>query len=248
MKTEETFFAGTIVEILDPVLYEIKVDIPGVIEGVKAFPVRGEIDEPRVGDFVVLLSLDPVYHSYYLYKKIKENDFIGFRSNGKMIDVTPEAITIGIFDQAGEYSDKEGEVYRPEITDWIKIDSEGNMDINMRTNSTINIAGGSTINITGKSTVNIESDSNVTISGNSTVDVSGDNTITAGSNVSLSISGNADISVSGNTTLDSPTVTITGGTLKVTGTSSTSMDGPFNCIPTCPFSGAPHSGSTVTGT
>ena len=92
MKTEETFFAGTITEILDPVLYEIKVDIPGVIGGVKAFPIRGEVDEPRVGDFVLLLSLDPVYHSYYLYKKIKENDFIGFRSNGKMVDIIFEGV------------------------------------------------------------------------------------------------------------------------------------------------------------
>lgn len=224
MKTEETFFAGTITEILDPVLYEIKVDIPGVIGGVKAFPIRGEVDEPRVGDFVLLLSLDPVYHSYYLYKKIKENDFIGFRSNGKMVDITPDTITVGIFDPSTEYSDKPNDTYRPEFTDWIKIDKGGNLDINMRSNS------------------------NVKIAGNSTVEISGDSTVTVSGNVSINVSGNADVTVNGNTTLSSPTVTVTGGTLKVKGMSSTSMDGPFNCIPTCPFSGAPHSGSTVSGT
>ena len=43
-------------------------------------------------------------------------------------------------------------------------------------------------------------------------------------------------------------VTITGGTLKVQGTSSTDLNGPFNAIKVCPFSGAPHCGSSVSGT
>lgn len=197
--TEERYYTGTVVEVIDKVLYKIKVDIPGIIQGVIAYPIRGEIDEPRVGDYVVLLSLDPIFQSYYLYKKIKENDFIGFRSNGKMIDITPDSITIGIFDSETEYNDT-SENYRPEMTDWIKIDSSGNIEINSRANSTITIKG----------------DSN--------------------------------IEVSGNTTIKSTKVTVTGGTLEVSGTSSTDMQGPFNCIPTCPFSGAPHSGKTVTGT
>lgn len=236
--SEETYYSGTIVEIIDPVLYEIKVDIPGVIKGVTAYPMRGEIDEPRVGDYVMLLSLDPVFQSYYLYKRIKENDFIGFRSNGKMIDVTPEYITIGIFDPSAEYNDVEG--YRPEVTDWIKVDSEGNIDINMRTNSTIKIAGTSTIEITGDSSIKIDGSSSIEVAGDSSTQISG--------TVNLSIDGDANITASGSATIDSPTVTITGGTLKTTGTSSTTMDGPFNCIPACPFSGAPHSGSTVSGT
>lgn len=44
------------------------------------------------------------------------------------------------------------------------------------------------------------------------------------------------------------TVTITGGTLKTKGTSSTDLNGPFNSIKVCPFSGAPHCGSSVSGT
>ena len=43
-------------------------------------------------------------------------------------------------------------------------------------------------------------------------------------------------------------VTITGGTLKTKGVSSTDLNGPFNAIKVCPFSGAPHCGSSVSGT
>lgn len=200
MQKSDMYYTGTIVEILDPVLYEIKVDIPGVIQGVKAFPFRGEVDEPKVGDFVLLKCLDPIFQSYYLYQKIKENDFIGFRSNGKIVDITPDYIQLGIFDPSLEYTDTGDKNYRPEVTDWIKLDKDGNLDINLRSNSKIVIKG----------------DSN--------------------------------IEVKGNCELNSPSVTITGGKLTVKGTSSTDMGGPFNCIPTCPFSGAPHSGKIVTGT
>lgn len=43
-------------------------------------------------------------------------------------------------------------------------------------------------------------------------------------------------------------VEITGGNLKMKGTSTTDLNGPFNAIKMCPFSGAPHSGSQVSGT
>lgn len=48
--------------------------------------------------------------------------------------------------------------------------------------------------------------------------------------------------------IDGGTVTITGGTLKTKGTSATDLNGPFNAIKVCPFSGAPHCGSSVSGT
>lgn len=44
------------------------------------------------------------------------------------------------------------------------------------------------------------------------------------------------------------TITLTGGTLKTKGQSSTDLQGPFNPIKVCPFSGAPHCGSSVSGT
>ena len=43
-------------------------------------------------------------------------------------------------------------------------------------------------------------------------------------------------------------VTIKGGSLKTQGTSNTDLNGPYNAIKVCPFSGAPHCGSSVSGT
>ena len=43
-------------------------------------------------------------------------------------------------------------------------------------------------------------------------------------------------------------VIITGGKLTTRGTSSTDLQGPYNAIKVCPFSGAPHCGSIVSGT
>ena len=182
----EKIFTGTITEIIDPVLYQIKVNIPGIVEDILAFPMRGEIDEPRVGDFVLLRSLDPVFNSYFLYQRLKENDHIGFRSNGKMVDITPDYITIGIFDPNIEYNDvsQEGK-YRPEVTDWIKLDKDGNLDINLRTNSTIKIGGDSSISVEGNCTMDITGDAtvkspNITVEG-STVTITGGTLITKGS-------------------------------------------------------------------
>lgn len=48
--------------------------------------------------------------------------------------------------------------------------------------------------------------------------------------------------------VDGKNVTITGGNLKVNGQSNTDGQGPFNAIKVCPFSGAIHCGSSVSGT
>ena len=60
-----------------------------------------------------------------------------------------------------------------------------------------------------------------------------------GDNVKVDAS---DVNVKGTT------ITLTGGTLKTKGQSSTDLQGPFNSIKVCPFSGAPHCGSSVSGT
>ena len=78
---------------------------------------------------VVLLELDPTYKSYYLYEKLKENNFIGIRSRGKMIKMTKSELTIGIFDPTSEYNDKQEKDTTPEPTSWIKIDKSGNINI-----------------------------------------------------------------------------------------------------------------------
>lgn len=177
MKKADLYYTGTVVEVLDKVLYEIKVDIPGIKSGVKAFPFRGEVDEPRVGDFVLLKCLDPVFQSYYLYQKIKENDYIGFRSNGKMVDITPDYIKVAIFDPGTEYNDPDNNP-RPEPTDWVTIDKDGNLDINMRSNVTINIGKNCDITINGETNVELVGSSviqgsDITLKGPGTLTVKG---------------------------------------------------------------------------
>ena len=75
-----------------------------------------------------------------------------------------------------------------------------------------------------------------------------------GQNVTIETSGKVSIKSndvkieSSNVGIESSNVEITGGTLKAKGQSSTDLQGPFNAIKVCPFSGAPHCGSTVSGT
>ena len=220
MLNKEQYYTGTVIEVVDTVLYQIKVEIPGIAASVNAFPMRGELDEPKVGDFVLLRSLDPIYNSYFLYQKIKENDFIGFRSNGKIVDITPDYIMVGIFDPTEEYNDL-SDNYRPAegdvVTDWIKLDKDGNLFINLRANSEITIEG----------------NSNITIKGDSVIKVDGKVDLNS---PEVKITSNSKISLSG------------GGSLETSaGTCSASGMGGFCGIPVCPFTGAPHVGNKITG-
>ena len=52
------YYLGKIREIKDRLTYEIRVDIAGVVEDKPAFPLRGEVDEPKVGDYVILRNID----------------------------------------------------------------------------------------------------------------------------------------------------------------------------------------------
>lgn len=226
-------YVGVISKIIDPDLYTIEVEIPEENIELKAFPIRGEVDEPRVGDVVFLRELDPIYHSYYLYEKLKENNFIGIRSRGKLMKITQDDITIGIFDPSDEawYDKNDGADQTPESTSWIKIDSSGNININAE--------GDQKINITGKSEITIGGDNKVDISGNCDITVSG--------NTKIESSGNCDIKASGSCTIDSPDVKITGGQLTTNGTVAPSS-GPYNCLTACVFSGCVHQGNVVSST
>lgn len=248
MLNTDQYYTGTVTEIEDPVLYRIKVDIPGMANSVTAFPMRGELDEPVVGDFVLLRSLDPVFNSYFLYQKIKENDFIGFRSNGKVVDITPDYIMVGIFDPSTRKNDFEtdgdsdenindnqeaafethGEIkhggYRPKPTDWFKLDKDGNLEISLRANSTITVNG----------------ESSIVVNKNSTIKVDGDCSVTAKKTIlespEVEINSSASIKLTG------------GGSLETgAGTCTPSGSGGFCGIPTCPFTGAPHIGNKIIG-
>ena len=116
--------------------HEILADIPGVVQGITAYPFRGDLDEPKIHDRVMIYDMDPIHHSYFQYRKVKEDDFIGFRSSGKMLNITPERIEIGVFDKDTEYKDNE----TPEsLKSSIKQDDKGN--INLKAEETIYLNG-----------------------------------------------------------------------------------------------------------
>lgn len=135
------YYLGTIKKVLDPDLYHILVDLPGLAKEVEAFPIRGELDEPRVGDQVLVRDLDPIFHSFYLYSEVKEDNFIGIRSRGKIIELNQDEIRVGIFNPSEKYEEKSSGV--PDVTTWIKIDKNGNVEISAEKDITIK-AGGTT--------------------------------------------------------------------------------------------------------
>lgn len=178
------FYLGSVHEVIDRVTYEITADIPGVAQEVKAYPwSRGEMDEPVAGNLIYLIALDPVYHSVYLYMKAKENDFIGIRSNGKMIDITPDYISMGVYETDTTSADGE----RPDLSkSYCKMDSEGNIEIMATGNEKITISGNVDIEISG--------DANVKVSGNTTIDSPNVN-VTGGN---LTTSNGGSVSPTGN--------------------------------------------------
>lgn len=260
------YFLGTVVGISkddneklenEREFHEIIVDIPGVIQDVKAYPRMGELDEPKIGDQVLLLSLDPEYNSYFLYEKLKESDFIGFRASGKMVDITPEYITIGVFkEDLTDYGNEEhwngnkngeGKIKDNQITS-VTIDNEGNITVEAaknrgKGNLNVYLKGNTDITIDGDSgnKINITNDSNVEIKGNCTINCN--------SSVKIEASNNCNIKATSGCTIDSPTVKIKGGTLKVAGLTAASAastaTSPFCGIPMCLFTGAPHRTDTA---
>ena len=154
------YYIGTIVatareghELLKnpPEFQEAVIDIPGVIQGILAHPINGMNDEPRVGNPVLVTSYDPIYGSYYTYQVLKENDFIGIRASGKMIDITEDTITIGSYDPGAQFKDGE----RPDCSiSKVIIDKNGNITIQATKNVTINCDGDATIEAKGALTTN----------------------------------------------------------------------------------------------
>lgn len=154
---------------------EIVADVPGVIEGILAYPKSSELDEPKVGDPVILECLDPIHNSYFTYYKLKENNFIGIRAAGKMISITPDDITIGIFDKESSYKDNEV----PEAKTIIKIDAEGN--IKVVSEGEINVNSGGNVNIETSGNISIDAGNNeVSLKNVSSLKTSGGQSIANG--------------------------------------------------------------------
>lgn len=224
-----TWYLGEIVEIVDRLTYEIKVSIDGIVDKKPAFPFRCENDEPHVGDFVICKNIDPVYQSMYLYQKLKEDEFVGFRSNGKAVDVTPQYIEMRVykFDEARDSQAAHDEWEQPKFISRIQIDKEGHIYIDTRPgNVFINIDGNVEQTITGNVTSTIQGNVDSTVEGNVTSVIKG--------NAKIEVGGKTDLDSSGPCTITSPKTTLTD--LKaIPGTS-----GSLNCVPVCPFTGVKH--------
>ena len=154
-----------------PEFHEAVCDIPGVITGVKAFPKSNGADEPRIGDPVLLCSFDPTYNSYFVYEILKESDFIGFRSSGKMIDLTPEGITIGVYDPEEEYQGGK----RPDCSALanVTISDQGAVTIHAAQDITVTADANITINCSGDTSIMVSGNADIQASGNATVRASG---------------------------------------------------------------------------
>jgi hypothetical protein len=156
------YFIGTVIEVPDETKqkFEILAEIPGITDSVRAFPSRDQLDEPVPGDKILLVCLDPILHSYFTYKKLKEDDFIGFRAEGKTISITPDDMTIQVDDKCT-----------------VKMDNDGNMEVEAQGDIKITVTGNTTINTTGNTKV--ESTGNVEIKG-ATVKIDGTSNIASG--------------------------------------------------------------------
>ena len=97
---------------------------------------------------------------------------------------------------------------------------------------------GTSVTITTSSAVSVKTDSTVSVE-TTDAKVKATNVNVEATNVKVDAS---DVNVNGGK------ITLTGGVLNTKGVSNIDMAGPYNAIKACPFSGAPHCGSIVSGT
>lgn len=122
--------------------YKILADIPGIIKGVSAYPIRDTLDEPKPGDPIILLGLDPDNNSYYLYWKLKENDITGFRSAGKEVILSPDHILLNVYEEGEEYEDNK-EIPAGQAS--IELCDNGDINIEAKGNVNIKVTGTATV-------------------------------------------------------------------------------------------------------
>lgn len=90
---DNIFIIGKITKIISLELMVIEFTSKGVVENKKAYPFM-ELDEPVLGDEVIIYNLDPIMNSICLWKKLKVDERVGFRYMDKELLVTKDAITI----------------------------------------------------------------------------------------------------------------------------------------------------------
>ena len=150
------YFIGTVKEVPDETKqkFEIIADVPGVFDSIHAFPSRDQLDEPVVGDKILLICFDPILHSYFQYKKLKEDDFIGFRAEGKTVSITPDDMIMQVDDKCS-----------------LKMDNDGNIEINAEKDITITVKGNTSFDVKGDT--NIKTTGKTKIESNGSVEVKG---------------------------------------------------------------------------
>lgn len=84
---------GKITSVEDKLKFIIKATIPGEVEDVIAYPFD-TLDQPEVGEEVVLFRIETVFGYSYLWQKVKLNDDTRIKVLGSVIDVTQDGITI----------------------------------------------------------------------------------------------------------------------------------------------------------
>ncbi len=258
VENKPNFYIGTITYVendplglltKDRLYHEAVVSVPGVFENVLAFPARTNPDEPKVGDLVVVCSWDPTFNSYCTYEKLKENDFVGFRAQGKMVQITHEKIVVGVFDEETEYKDDDVPDVSPIAH--LEMDKDGNITVHAAKDITVNGDANCTITIKGDTKILVEGNSDLEVKGNVTskiggnldAEVKGNVTEKVSGNVEADVKGNMSVDVKGSTELSCPDVTVTGGKMTIGGQATPDMNGPWCALKACVFSGAPHNGS-----
>lgn len=206
-----------------------------------------------------------------------QEEYVIAWSHAKAVQIkSHETIQIGVveheqFNETEEGLDKDynelEETGKKAITDYsaelirdeISVDGEGLIQEKTSEKKTISV-GDTKITIDGAN-VTIETSGNVTFKiGGTTIDekdgsvnIKTDNAKIEASDAKIE-STNAEVKAStinvdgSNVTIKGSNATITGGNLNVKGQASPDMNGPFTPIKVCPFSGAPHCGSIVSGT
>lgn len=272
------YYIGRISQVEDRVFYKIRVSVEGIVDDAMAFPMKGEVDEPLVGDKVLLYNIDPEFGSVYLYSRIKEDNFIGFRSNGKIITlISPyetedgesgddDNITIGIYDidENDGNNDEVGQYITSIVINRKDDDKKGSIDITIgndkykggpKSNLNIKVMGNVEASIEGDegSTINISNNSNIKIGGNSTIEIQGNSSLKVNGNLDAEVSGNTDIKSQGKCTINSPSgINIeSSATVEITGGGTLKTSGTCGASPNGGYCGipvCPFSGSIQTFT
>lgn len=132
------FLIGEVTQVESKEFHIIKFKVDRYIDGQLAYPL-GVVDEPVVGDEILLIELDPIFKTAYYYFKKKNDEHIQFRYKGK---------SISILDSSVEIKSKESSIV---------LKDNGDVDVN-GTNVTvqgekININGSSEVKVSGTSTI-----------------------------------------------------------------------------------------------